>query len=169
MYSQLKYVNSSGYVIDHRLITPVLTLTIAVGVQDRPAAAPQTGPFKSDWKLVGDPSFTEAISALSSMVFAFAGTPAFFSIISEMRNPKDYTKSLIVCQSTVTIVYTVIGIVVYYYCGSYVASPALGSAGHLMKKVCYGLALPGLLVSCLILLHVRLLLRSRIHDGLTVI
>lgn len=88
------------------------------------------------------------------MVFAYAGTPAFFSIISEMRNPKDYNKSLIACQGTVTAVYTAIGIVVYYYCGSYVASPALGSAGHLMKKVCYGLALPGLLVSCLILLHV---------------
>lgn len=53
-----------------------------------------------------------------------------------------------------TITYAVIGIVVYYYCGSYVASPALGSAGALMKKVCYGIALPGLLVSTLILLHV---------------
>ena len=89
------------------------------------------------------------------MVFAYAGTPAFFSIISEMRNPRDYTKSMVVCQSTVTATYIAIGIVVYYYCGSYVASPALGSAGDLMKKVCYGLALPGLLVSTLILLHVR--------------
>lgn len=88
------------------------------------------------------------------MVFAYAGTPAFFSIISEMRDPKHYTKSLIACQSTVTITYVVVGVVVYIYCGSYVASPALGSAGHVMKKVCYGLALPGLLVSCLILLHV---------------
>ena len=94
----------------------VLTLTIAVGVQDRPAAAPQAGTFKSDWKVIGDPTFSEAISALSSMVFAYAGTPAFFSIISEMRDPKHYTRSLIVCQSTVTAVYTAIGIVVYYYC-----------------------------------------------------
>lgn len=126
-----------------------------MGVQDKPAAAPQNVEFKSDWKLVGNPSFTEAISALSSMVFAYAGTPAFFSIISEMREPKHYTRSLLICQGTVTVVYTAIGIVVYYYCGSYVASPALGSAGHLMKKICYGLALPGLLASCLILLHVR--------------
>lgn len=90
------------------------------------------------------------------MVFAYAGTPAFFSIISEMRNPKQYTKSMVVCQTTVTVVYIVIGIIVYYYCGSYVASPALGSAGDLLKKVCYGLALPGLLVSTLILLHVSI-------------
>lgn len=90
------------------------------------------------------------------MVFAFAGTPAFFSIISEMRDTKEYTKAMVVCQSTVTITYSCIGIVVYYFCGSAVASPALGSAGHLMKKVCYGLALPGLLVSCLLLLHVSI-------------
>lgn len=141
----------------HKLRSSVLILTIAVGVEDRPAAAPQDGPYKSNYKLVGDPTFYEAISALSSMVFAYAGTPAFFSIISEMREPRDYTKSLIACQGTVTATYTAIGIVVYYYCGSYVASPALGSAGHLMKKVCYGIALPGLLVSCLILLHVSLL------------
>ena len=135
------------------LTKSVFTLTIAVGVQDKPEAAP-AGPWKSDYKLVGNPSFTEAISALSSMVFAYAGTPAFFSIISEMREPKHYTKSLIICQTTVTVTYTVIGIVVYYYCGSFVASPALGSAGHMLKKVCYGIAIPGLLVSTLILLHV---------------
>jgi hypothetical protein len=49
----------------------------------------------------------------------------------------------------------VIGVVVYYYCGSYVASPALGSAGVTMKKVCYGLALPGLLATTTITIHVR--------------
>jgi hypothetical protein len=32
-----------------------------------------------------------------------------------MRDPKKYTRSLIVCQSTVTITYIVIGIVVYYF------------------------------------------------------
>jgi hypothetical protein len=53
-----------------------------------------------------------------------------------------------------TAVYIAIGVVVYYFCGSYVASPALGSAGVLMKKVCYGLALPGLIVSTTLFIHV---------------
>ena len=53
-----------------------------------------------------------------------------------------------------TSIYIAIGVVVYYYCGSYVASPALGSAGVLMKKVCYGLALPGLLASVVLVTHV---------------
>lgn len=136
------------------ILTAVFSLTIAVGVQDRPAAAPQEGPYVKDFQIIGNPTFEEAISAVSTIVFAFAGTPAFFSIISEMRNPKDYTKSLIVAQTAVALVYLIIGIVVYYYCGSYVASPALGSAGVTMKKVCYGLALPGLVASCMLFVHV---------------
>ncbi|KAL0260957.1 hypothetical protein SLS55_004649 [Diplodia seriata] len=135
------------------IITSILALTIAVGVQDRPDAAPQEGHWQSDYKIVGDPTFAEAAAALASLVFAYAGTPAFFSIASEMRDPRHYTRSLIICQSCVTIIYVAIGIVVYYYCGSYVASPALGSAGVVMKKVCYGLALPGLIVTTTLMTH----------------
>lgn len=135
----------------------VLTLTIAVGVQGKPADAPVTpGPYKSDFKLFGSPSFTDAISACGSLVFSFAGTPGYFNIHSEMRNPRNYTRSVYISQGFITSMYIAIGIVVYYFCGSYVASPALGSAGDTMKKVCYGLALPGLLVSTILLSHVSL-------------
>ena len=103
---------------------------------------------------MNDPTFEAAISACSSIVFAWAGTPAFFQIASEMRVPEQYTKSLLLCQSVVGVTYIVIGVVVYIYCGSYVASPALGSAGVLLKKVCYGLALPGLCVSTLLFVHI---------------
>jgi amino acid permease len=133
---------------------PVLTLTISVGIQDRPSLAPQTGPWQSDYHLFRSPKAADAFAALSSIVFAYAGTPAFFNIVSEMREPRDYTKSLIYCQSIMTAVYIAIGVVVYYFCGSFVASPALGSAGVTMKKVCYGLALPGLIVSTTLFIHV---------------
>ncbi|TKX19990.1 hypothetical protein C1H76_7874 [Elsinoe australis] len=136
------------------ILSAILTLTISVGVQDRPSAAPQVGPWESDFALFKSPTFTEAITACSSLVFAYAGTPAFFSIVSEMRDTRHYTRSLIICQSGVTITYITIGIVVYYYCGSYVASPALGSAGVTMKKVCYGLALPGLLATTMLVIHI---------------
>ncbi|KAI9695088.1 MAG: hypothetical protein M1820_008950 [Bogoriella megaspora] len=125
------------------ILTAILTLTISVGVQDRPAAAPQTGPWQSNFKLFKSPSTAEALASLSSIVFAYAGTPAFFNIVSEMRDPRHYTRALAFGQGTMTAVYITIGCVVYYYRGSYVASPALGSAGKIMKKVCYGLALPG--------------------------
>ncbi|KAI3399552.1 hypothetical protein diail_6574 [Diaporthe ilicicola] len=135
------------------IILAILSVAIAVGVQDRPADAPQGGVWVSDYKLIQHPSFTSAASALSSLVFAYAGTPAFFSIVSEMREPRHYTRSLIICQATMTAVYISIGIVVYYYCGSYVSSPALGSAGPTMKKVAYGFALPALIVTTCIVTH----------------
>ncbi|KAL3467058.1 transmembrane amino acid transporter protein-domain-containing protein [Aspergillus heterothallicus] len=135
------------------ILTGILAVTIAVGIQERPASAPQDGPWSSDYKIIGNPSFTEAITAVSSLIFAYAGTPSFFSIVSEMRDPRYYTRSLLICQSGVTAIYITIGTVVYYFCGSYVASPALGSAGVVMKKVAYGFALPGLIVTTMLVIH----------------
>lgn len=54
---------------------PVMIATIAVGIQDRPPAAPKVQNWVSDYRLVGNPSFTKAITAVSSIVFAYAGTP----------------------------------------------------------------------------------------------
>lgn len=96
------------------------------------------------------------MAALSTLVFAYAGTPAFFSIVSEMKDPRHYTRSLIICQSVVTVTYIVIGVVVYYYAGSLVASPALGTGGPLFKRICYGIALPGLIATTTIVTHVSL-------------
>ncbi|KAK2016458.1 transmembrane amino acid transporter [Colletotrichum eremochloae] len=135
------------------IVVAVLTVTIAVSLQDRPAAAPQDAVWKSDFKVVNTPTFTQAIGAISSLVFSYAGTPAFFSIAAEMRDPRHYSRALVLCQSVVTVVYVAVGVVVYYYCGSYVSSPALGSAGPAVKKVAYGLALPGLIVSAAVMLH----------------
>ncbi|KAF4214630.1 hypothetical protein CNMCM8980_008156 [Aspergillus fumigatiaffinis] len=136
------------------ILTAILTVTIAVGIQDRPAAAPQEGAWNTDYKIVNNPSFSEAITAISSLVFAYAGTPAFFSIVSEMRDPRYYARSLLICQGGVTAIYITIGTVVYYYCGSYVASPALGSAGVVVKKVSYGFAMPGLIVTTTLVIHI---------------
>ncbi|KAM0418941.1 hypothetical protein ACHAPT_012099 [Fusarium lateritium] len=134
------------------LLTAIFMVTIGVGVQDRPDAAP-LGDWSSDWKLVGNPTFTAAASAISMFVLSYAGTPFFFPIVSEMREPRLYMKALVLCQTVVTVTYITIGIVVYYYCGSFVAAPALGSAGKTIKKVAYGIALPGLFVSSTLAIH----------------
>ena len=143
----------------------VFSLTVAVGVQDRPAEAPQEGPYVSTWKLFGEPTFAEAMAAIASIIFAFCGVPAYFSVISEMADPREYPKALALCRGIATSVYLTIGIVVYYYCGDYVASPALGSAGVLMKKVCYGLAIPGLIMSMTLYLHVSQVSLWRVFLG----
>jgi hypothetical protein len=60
------------------------------------------------------------------------------------------------CQFGITSTYITVGTVIYYYCGSYVASPALGSAGGVVKRVAYGIALPGLIATTTLVLHVSL-------------
>jgi len=72
-----------------------------------------------------------------------------------MRNPRDYPKAVIVGQSFVTLVYLVVAVTVYCTAGNYVASPALGTAGPLIKRVAYGLALPGVIFSAIMYTHVR--------------
>ncbi|KAJ5702183.1 hypothetical protein N7488_009731 [Penicillium malachiteum] len=136
------------------ILTAIMTVTIAVGIEDRPALAPKDGVWESDYKIVTSASFYKAISAVTTIVFAYAGTPAFFSIASEMRDPRHYNRALLLCQTVVTCFYIVVGAVIYYYCGSYVSSPALGSAGATVKKVSYGFALPGLLASTLLFVHI---------------
>ncbi|WVR06193.1 hypothetical protein IAU60_003223 [Kwoniella sp. DSM 27419] len=135
------------------MLSAIITLTISVGVQDRPAAAPQTGIYESGFNIIGHPSFTEASSAISSLILSYAGVPTYFSIAAEMRDPRLYNRSMFTAQAIITAVYIAIGTVVYYFCGIYVATPALGSAGVLMKRICYGLALPGLYVTVTIYLH----------------
>lgn len=123
----------------------------------KPADAPPNVPWESDFKLFNKPTFASGVSAVSGFVFAYGGVPVYFSIVAEMRNPRHYTRSLIVSQTAITTVYIVLGSLVYYFCGSLVSTPALGSAGGTMKIICYALALPGLLVSTAILVHVSVL------------
>ncbi|KAE8381831.1 transmembrane amino acid transporter protein-domain-containing protein [Aspergillus bertholletiae] len=149
------------------IIVSVFVVAIGVGIQGHALGA-EGAILKSDYKVVNDPSFVDAISAISTLVFTYSGAPAFFNIVAEMREPRLYTRALLVCQATVTVIYIAIATVVYYYCGSHVASPALGSAGPILKKVAYGIALPGLVVSAALFIHlsakhifVRLLRGSR--------
>lgn len=149
----LDRVSYIGWVGLVSIIGAILTLAISVGVEDRPAAAPSTGPWTKDLHIVAQPSFASAMNVLGTLIFAYGATPAYFNVAAEMRDPRFFVRSTTVAQSVITSVYIALGLVVYYYCGQYVASPALGSAGALMKRICYGVALPGLLTSGLLLTH----------------
>lgn len=65
-----------------------------------------------------------------------------------MKDQTQYNKALILGQGFVAFNYIVITCMIYLKVGNYVTSPALGSAGTLIKKICYGISLPGLIVSC---------------------
>lgn len=94
------------------------------------------------------------MTASATIFVSTAGTSAFLPVISEMARPKDFRKALYVCMVIVNAAYLSFSLVVYRYCGKWVASPSLGSAGPTMKKVAYAVGLIGLIVSACLYLHV---------------
>lgn len=127
---------------------------IGVTLNDRPAAAPQTGPFELGYYVIGTPNFVDGMNAASAIFVSGAGTTAFLPVISEMRRPKDYNKALYICMGLVTASYLSFSLVVYRWCGTWVTSPSLGSAGPLLKRVAYGVGITGLIVTAALYLHV---------------
>lgn len=59
-----------------------------------------------------------------------------------MKEPRDFPKAIAMLQGFEICLYVVTAVVVYYYTGDSVESPALGSAGPVLKKVAYGIAIP---------------------------
>lgn len=137
------------------ILSAVLVMTVSVGVQERPHDAPKAPlPWDKDFKVANPTTFAGGISAVANILFAAAGTPTYFGIISEMRDPRQYKRAMLINQAFVTTVYIVIASVVYWFCGQYVAQPALGSAGPIMKKIAYGLSIPGLFFSVFLWIHI---------------
>lgn len=146
-----------------------MTLVIAVAVQERPALAP-SGDFDLGFYAIGSPTFFTGMSACLIIFVSSSGTSSFIPMsvsmfaqkinalttnsIAEMRDPAEYRKPIAAAMGLLGACYLSISLVVYRYCGIYIASPALGSAGPLIKKTTYGIALPGLLISASLCQHV---------------
>ncbi|KAE8306362.1 neutral amino acid permease [Aspergillus transmontanensis] len=111
----------------------VMITMISVGVQDHPDRVIHA---------TVETNLYTGFQAVSNIVFAYCAHVAFFGLIAEMENPKDFNKSLIMLQSFEICLYLTAAVVIYYYVGTDVASPALTSAGPVMKKVAYGIAIP---------------------------
>lgn len=131
-------------------------IVVAVTQRDRPAAAPQTGPYELGFRAIPSPAptFAAGMVATCSIFVSYAGTSAFLPVISEMREPRDFRKALYACMAVVISSYTAFSLVVYRWCGAWVAVPSLGSAGETMKIVAYAVGFIGLAVSGCLYLHV---------------
>lgn len=71
-----------------------------------------------------------------------------------MRKPKDYRKAVYLSMSILTSSYLAFSLIMYRWCGKWVASPSLGSAGPVIKKVAYGVGIVGLCVSACLYIHI---------------
>lgn len=131
----------------------ILAVVIGVTLNDRPAAAPAEGDFDFGFHVVASPTFAAGITAAATIFISSAAGPVYLPVIAEMKRPSDYRKAVIPVGIIVGSIYLSLSLVVYYYCGRWIATPSLGSAGPLVKKVAYGIALPSLIVSAGIFNH----------------
>jgi hypothetical protein len=106
---------------------------VGVGVQGRASTT---------LKATVNTDLFHAFTAVTNIVFAYCAHVAFFGLLAEMREPRDFPKALYMLQTFEIIFYTIAAVVIYYYAGQTVDSPALGSAGPVLKKVAYGIAIP---------------------------
>ncbi|KAK0378989.1 hypothetical protein CLIM01_03686 [Colletotrichum limetticola] len=131
----------------------VFIFVVAVTQQDRPAVAPP-GDFDLGWTAIAHPTFVAGITASANIFISNSGSSMYLPIISEMRRPDQYRKAALVTGVLVLAMYLSFSLVIYRWCGVWLATPAFGSAGPLFKKISYGVALPGLIIGVGIYQHV---------------
>ncbi|KAF7122284.1 hypothetical protein CNMCM5793_000241 [Aspergillus hiratsukae] len=127
------------------VFSAVLIVMVAVGVQR---------PWHGGVNATVDTSLYKAFLAVCNIVFSFSGHVAFFGFMAELKNPRDYPKSLFLLQGIDTCLYIVAAVVIYCYAGDDVTSPALGTASPIVKKVAYGIALPTIVIGGVVNGHV---------------
>ncbi|KAA8498867.1 N amino acid transport system protein [Porphyridium purpureum] len=71
-------------------------------------------------------SFSEGLSACTTIIFAYAGHLVFFEFMSSMKNPEHFaTRALVAAQGFAVAAYSVVGSVIYCYTGTLAMSPSL--------------------------------------------
>ncbi|KAJ4287127.1 hypothetical protein N0V88_007749 [Collariella sp. IMI 366227] len=99
--------------------------------------------------------FTSAFLSLTNIAVAFSGHSCFFSVMSELKQPNDWPKALMLLQVCDTVLYIVVSVVIYVYVGPDVPSPALSAAGSsIVRKIGWGIAIPTIVVAGVIYGHV---------------
>lgn len=88
------------------------------------------------------PPFQDAFLAIANIIFAYAGHVAFFIFFSELRDIKDFRKSLALLQINDIALYTIAAVVIYFFADSNVAALELNSASPVVRKIAYSFALP---------------------------
>ncbi|CAG7925021.1 unnamed protein product [Penicillium olsonii] len=126
------------------IITTIVTM-VSIGVQSEDPV---------EYHAFRQISFYEGFLAFTNIMFGFIVHVTFFGLISETQSPEQFPKSLAMLQITDTVLYLVAGLVIYRYSGQDVKSPAPSSAGPLMKRICFGLAIPTVYIAGIVVGHV---------------
>ncbi|RJE23334.1 hypothetical protein PHISCL_04320 [Aspergillus sclerotialis] len=133
-----------SYVSFISIFSAVMITMIAMGIQEPGNVVQATV----------QTSLFQGFTAVTNIVFAFSGHAAFFGLMAELKDPRDYPKAICLLQGLDISLYVLAAVVIYRYGGPNVASPALGSAGPVVSKVAYGIALPTIIIAGVINGHI---------------
>ncbi|GAB7325514.1 hypothetical protein MBLNU13_g09520t1 [Cladosporium sp. NU13] len=136
-----------GYIDFASIILAIGITMIATGVQERGSLG-DLEPYVawSAWPKQGI-TFEEAIVSVNSIVFAYSFGGCLPSFMDDMHTPSDYVKTLWWLGGSQIFIYTLTGSLIYLFVGQSVQSPALLSAGPLISRIVFGIALPVIFIS----------------------
>jgi hypothetical protein len=117
LYRTLDKISWTMWVALVSLMGALITAAAATGVQDRPADVAPGEAFTVDVRMFNNPGFLPGVQAGTNILLAFTGGPAFYNVLSEMKNTRDFNKSVYLCQTWVTTTYVVIAAVMYSFVG----------------------------------------------------
>lgn len=135
-----------GYIDFISIIAAIGITIIGTGVEATNSPGGRSAVNWSAWPKENI-TFTDAFIAISNIIFAYSFAMCQFSFMDEMHTPKDFVKSIWSLGIIEIIIYTITGAVVYAFVGQDVKSPALLSAGHVLSRVAFGIALPVIFIS----------------------
>ncbi|KAM7198399.1 Transmembrane amino acid transporter domain containing protein [Naviculisporaceae sp. PSN 640] len=135
-----------GYIDFASIVAAILITIIATGVRGSDAPGGLEAVNWSAWPKE-DLHLAEAFIAIANIVFAYSFALCQFSFMDEMHTPTDFPKSILSLGIIEIVIYTLTGALVYAFVGADVQSPALLSAGPLVSKVAFGIAIPVIFIS----------------------
>ncbi|OBT96961.1 hypothetical protein VE01_05561 [Pseudogymnoascus verrucosus] len=158
-----------GYVDFASIILAIGITIIATGIRSSNEEGGLSAVNWSAWPKK-DLTFTEGFIAITNICFAYSFAMCQFSFMDEMHTPTDFMKSVWTLGAAEIFIYTVTGALIYAFVGQEVKSPALLSAGPLVSRIAFGIALPVIFISGSInttvlgrLVHTRIFKNSNIR------
>ncbi|KAJ5634399.1 hypothetical protein N7528_002241 [Penicillium herquei] len=158
-----------GYIDFASVILAIGITIIGTGVEATNSTGGLAAVNWSAWPKEGI-TFADAFIALSNIIFAYSFALCQFSFMDEMHTPTDFPKSIWALGLAEILIYTLTGALCYAFVGQDVQSPALLSAGSLLSRVAFGVALPVIFISGSIntvvlgrLIHGRIFEKSNIR------
>lgn len=135
-----------GYIDFASIIIAIGITIIGTGVEASNSPGGLAAVNWSAWPKEGI-TFAEAFIALSNIIFAYSFALCQFSFMDEMHTPTDFPKSIWTLGLAEIFIYTLTGALCYAFIGQDVQSPALLSAGSLLSRIAFGIALPVIFIS----------------------